>query len=67
MTSPVCDSYVRPMTLVRICDECSCELPLKLIRCWAKLISLVGQSAGKCIICGSPGEPGGARGKGRWS
>ncbi|OXC69534.1 hypothetical protein AYX13_01701 [Cryptococcus neoformans] len=20
---PVCDSYVRPMTLVRICDECS--------------------------------------------
>lgn len=21
--SPVCDSYVRPMTLVKICDECS--------------------------------------------
>ena len=22
-TSPVCDSYVRPETLVRICDECN--------------------------------------------
>jgi hypothetical protein len=22
-SSPVCDSYVRPMTLVHICDECS--------------------------------------------
>lgn len=23
MVSPVCDSYVRPETLVRICDECN--------------------------------------------
>lgn len=23
MASPVCDSYVRPETLVRICDECN--------------------------------------------
>ena len=22
-SSPVCDSYVRPETLVRICDECN--------------------------------------------
>ena len=31
-TSPICDSYVRPMTLVRICDECSCpSLPRFLV------------------------------------
>lgn len=24
-SSPICDSYVRPMTLVRICDDCSCQ------------------------------------------
>jgi hypothetical protein len=23
VVSPVCDSYVRPETLVRICDECN--------------------------------------------
>ena len=23
LVSPVCDSYVRPETLVRICDECN--------------------------------------------
>lgn len=39
-TSPVCDSYVRPETLVRICDECN-----------------FGTYGGRCIICGSPGEP----------
>ena len=38
--SPVCDSYVRPETLVRICDECN-----------------FGTYGGRCIICGSPGEP----------
>ena len=53
--SPVCDSYVRPMTLVRICDECSCKLtyPCDLVSSWW----IVGTTAGKCIICGSPGKP----------
>lgn len=23
--SPICDSYVRPKSLVRVCDDCSCE------------------------------------------
>ena len=38
-TCPICDSYVRPTTLVRICDDCAYH---------------VGEG-GKCIICGGVG------------
>jgi len=36
---PICDSYVRPTTLVRICDECAYH----------------AGEGGKCIICGGVG------------
>jgi PHD finger-like domain-containing protein 5A len=35
----VCDSYVRPHTLVRLCDECNFGASLQ----------------GRCTICGAPG------------
>jgi hypothetical protein len=46
--SPVCDSYVRPAELVRICDECNfgtyggrciiCGSPGRLFQCWPNLM-----------------------------
>jgi PHD finger-like domain-containing protein 5A len=48
---PVCDSYVRPTTQVRICDECA-------FGNYAGTLSLgntVTNNVGKCIICGGPG------------
>jgi len=37
---PICDSYVKPFSLVRICDDCSNQ-------------SLNNE---KCIVCGYPGK-----------
>ena len=49
---PVCDSYVRPTTQVRICDECA-------FGNYAGTASTDGthltSSLGKCIICGGQG------------
>jgi hypothetical protein len=64
-SSPICDSYVRPMTLVRICDDCSCESDrLPQCTCFNYSSSFpsipshdgtVGSYAGRCIVCGSHG------------
>lgn len=44
------------MTLVRTCDECSCKL-LEPFLTRDEAHHPVGTTAGKCIICGSPGKP----------
>jgi PHD finger-like domain-containing protein 5A len=40
---PVCDSFVRPHKIVRICDECDYG-------------SLKGSGKGRCVICGYDAE-----------
>lgn len=60
---PVCDSYVRPCTLVRICDECNygsyqARRPRRPLLCSCSqraAPSLLHTSQGRCIICGGPG------------
>ncbi|KAK6046079.1 PHF5-like protein, partial [Cooperia oncophora] len=50
----ICDSYVRPCSLVRICDECnygsyqSCGQPF-----CCTMFTLPFE--GRCVICGGPG------------
>jgi PHD finger-like domain-containing protein 5A len=45
---PICDSYVRPTTQVRICDECA-------FGNYAGKPNGGNSDAGKCIICGGQG------------
>ena len=48
---PICDSYVRPTTLVHICDECAFGNSAGTNYMTSNLI----MCSGKCIICGGQG------------
>ena len=52
----ICDSYVRPCTLVRICDECnygSYQVLQNYTQIYFQLNYFPLQ--GRCVICGGPG------------
>lgn len=46
----ICDSYVRPATLVRICDECNYGSYQV-----SGLLLIIFRVQGRCLICGGQG------------
>lgn len=50
---PICDSYVRPTTLVHICDECAFGNSAGTTH--SSVIEYGLMFSGKCIICGGQG------------